>query len=286
MSHPLSELLELLHLEKKEAGLFIGHSQNLGMGRVFGGQVIGQALSAARQSLPSERQIHSFHSYFLREGDISKPIFYEVETLRDGNSFSARRVSAVQQDQAIFYMTLSAQSAEQGFEHQNTPPEVPAPESLIAESVLAKKLVAHLPTALAEPFLAARPIEIRPVTVHNPFQGQVAEAKRYVWMRASGELPDDINVHQALLGYASDFNFLPTALQPHGVGFLEAKMQVATIDHAMWFHRPFRMDEWLLYAVDSPSASNGRGLVRGEFYTRDGLLVASTAQEGLIRRRP
>lgn len=284
MSQALKSLLDLLDLEKIEEGLFRGQSEDLGLRQVFGGQVVGQALYAAKQTVPAERLVHSFHSYFLRPGDSSKAIVYDVENLRDGNSFSARRVSAIQNGKPIFYMTASFQSQESGFEHQNTMPDVPPPETLMSESEIAQKVAHLLPEAIRDKFTGQKPIEMRPVKFHNPLQGSVEEPHRYVWFRANGSMPDDLRTHQYLLGYASDFNFLPTALQPHGHGFLEPGMQVATIDHSMWFHRPFRLDDWLLYAVESPSASGARGFVRGQFYTRDGILVASTVQEGVIRR--
>ena len=285
MSQALQNLLELLKLEKIEEGLFRGQSEDLGLRQVFGGQVVGQALYAAKDTVPAERSVHSFHSYFLRPGDSSKAIVYDVETLRDGNSFSARRVSAVQNGKPIFYMTASFQSPESGFEHQNTMPDVPQPEGLMSESEIAQQLAHMLPEKVRDKFTSQKPLEVRPVKFHNPLQGKVDEPYRYVWLRANGAMPDDARIHQYLLGYASDLNFLPTALQPHGVGFLEPGMQVATIDHSMWFHRPFNMNDWLLYSVESTSASSARGFVRGEFYTQDGVLVASTVQEGVMRNR-
>lgn len=284
MSQILNELLSLLQLEKIEDRLYRGQSQDLGLRQVFGGQVVGQALYAAKQTVPSERTAHSFHSYFLRPGDSQKPIIYDVEILRDGKSFSARRICAIQNGQPIFYMTASFQLCENGFEHQNTMPQVPQPETLKSEAEAAQEILARHPKFSLEKFVRMIPLDVRPVKIHNPLQAEVSEPKRYTWFRASGEMPDDLQIHQYLLGYASDLNFLATALQPHGKGFLTPGLQVATIDHAVWFHRPFRLDEWLLYAVDSPSASGGRGLVRGEFYTREGLLVASTIQEGVIRQ--
>jgi acyl-CoA thioesterase-2 len=221
----------------------------------------------------------------LRPGDSQKAIIYDVETLRDGKSFSARRVSAVQNGQPIFYMTASFQAPETGFEHQNSMPPVPGPDELPSERDLAQKLAAHLPLKLKEKFLAERPLDIRPVQIHNPLKGHVAEPVRQVWVRANGQMPADRRIHQYVLGYASDLNFLPVALQPHGKGFLEADMQVATIDHSMWFHRPFDLSEWLLYSVVSTSASGARGFVRGEFYTQEGTLVATTVQEGVMRQR-
>ncbi|WP_145566873.1 acyl-CoA thioesterase II [Yersinia aleksiciae] len=283
MSQPLAKLLDLLHLEKIEEGIFRGQSEDLGLRQVFGGQVVGQAIYAAKQTVPIDRIVHSFHSYFLRPGDSSKPIIYDVETLRDGTSFSARRISAIQNGKPIFYMTASFQSQEEGFEHQNTMPEVPSPDGLMSETDIARKFAHLIPEKVREKFIGNQPIEMRPVKFHNPLQGSVEEPHRYVWFRANGEIPDDLRVHQYLLGYASDFNFLPTALQPHGIGFLESGVQIATIDHSMWFHRPFRLDDWLLYAVESTSASGARGFVRGQIYNQQGVLVASTVQEGVIR---
>lgn len=285
MSQALKNLLDLLDLEKIEEGIYRGQSEDLGLRQVFGGQVVGQALYAAKHTVPLERNIHSFHSYFLRPGDSSQPIIYDVENLRDGNSFSARRVKAVQHGKPIFYMTASFQTAEEGFEHQNVMPEVPAPESLKSESEIANSMAHLIPESVREKFTCEKPLEMRPVTFHNPLMGKVEEPIRNVWFKANGEMPDDPRIHQYLLGYASDFNFLPTALQPHGKGFLEPGMQVATIDHSMWFHRPFRLDDWLLYAVESTSASGARGFVRGQFYNRAGELIASTVQEGVIRQR-
>ncbi|EKN6162719.1 acyl-CoA thioesterase II [Yersinia enterocolitica] len=283
MSQALKKLLDLLFLEKIEEGIFRGQSEDLGLRQVFGGQVVGQAIYAAKQTVPTDRVVHSFHSYFLRPGDSSKPIIYDVETLRDGNSFSARRVSAIQNGKPIFYMTASFQSQEEGFEHQNTMPDVPPPEGLVSETDIARKFAHLIPEKVRDKFIGHQPIEMRPVKFHNPLQGSTAEPNRYVWFKANGEMPDDLRVHQYLLGYASDFNFLPTALQPHGIGFLEPGVQIATIDHSMWFHRPFRLDDWLLYAVESTSASGARGFVRGQIYNREGVLVASTVQEGVIR---
>ncbi len=285
MSQALKKLLDLLELEKIEEGIYRGQSEDLGLRQVFGGQVVGQALYAAKQSVPVDRNIHSFHSYFLRPGDSNQPIIYDVENLRDGNSFSARRIKAVQHGKPIFFMTASFQTHEEGFEHQNVMPQVPAPETLISESDIARQMAHLIPEAAREKFTSEKPLEMRPVVFHNPLKGKVEKPERYVWFKANGEMPDDLRIHQYLLGYASDFNFLPTALQPHGKGFLEPGMQVATIDHSMWFHRPFRLDDWLLYAVESPSASGARGFVRGQFYNRKGELIASTVQEGVIRVR-
>lgn len=283
MSQVLANLLSLLKLETIELGLYRGQSQDLGFKAVFGGQVMGQALSAAKETLPEERKVHSFHSYFLRPGDASKPIVYEVENIRDGKSFSTRRVSAIQFGKPIFYMTASFQTEESGFEHQVAMPDVPGPDQLVSDLDFYQRHAAQIPEKLRSKFICEKPIEMRPVDFQNPFSPQVSAPKRFVWFKANGHMPDDVRVHKYLLAYASDFNFLPTALQPHGRSFMAPHMQVATIDHAMWFHHDFRFDDWLLYAVDSPAASGGRGLVQGQFFSRDGKLVATTIQQGVIR---
>lgn len=284
MSEVLQNLLTLLHLEKIGPNQFRGQSQNLGLKQLFGGQVVGQALSAAKQTVLPERKVHSCHCYFLRPGDSRQPVDYEVEIIRDGHSFSTRRVSALQNDQTIFYMTSSYQINEKGFDHQAVVmPDVPTPESLPSETDIARKVAHLLPEPMKNIFCNEMPIEMRPVKFHNLLKGEIDKPIRHVWLKANGIMPDDPGIHKYLLGYASDFNFLPTALQPHGVALLQPGMQVATIDHSIWFHRPFRLDDWLLYSVESPSASGARGFVRGQFFTRDGLLVASTSQEGVIR---
>jgi len=284
MTKVLDELLELLRLERLEQNLFRGQSQDLGWGNVFGGQVLGQALSAAEQTVPEGRYAHSLHGYFLRVGDASKPIVYDVDCIRDGRSFTTRRVVAIQNGRAIFNLAASFQKQEEGFEHQATMPSVPEPDELMSELDLATKFADQIPEAFRKRALAERPIEVRPVQIVHPLKPQVGEPERHVWYRAAGAMPDAPSVHQYLLAYASDFNLLGSALHPHGVSWLSPGMQVASLDHAMYFHRPFRMDEWLLYAIDSPSASGARGLARGQFFTRDGVLVASTVQEGLIRQ--
>ncbi|MGF1690406.1 acyl-CoA thioesterase II [Photobacterium kagoshimensis] len=283
MSKELTELLTLLHLEPLEQGLFRGQSEHLGLPQVYGGQVIGQSLSAAKKTVEAERHVHSFHSYFLRPGDPQKPIIYDVENLRDGKSFSTRRVKAIQNGRPIFYLTASYQAEEEGYSHQSTMPDVPAPETLKSETELVKSLADYLPKQAVETFSRDRPIEVRPVNIINPLKPTKTEPKQYLWIKANGDMPDDLRIHQYVLAYASDWGFLVTALQPHGVTLLTPKMQVATIDHSMWFHRPFRLDEWLLYVIDSPSASGSRGLVRGEIYNQQGELVASAVQEGLMR---
>ncbi len=285
MSEVLKQLVEMLSLERIEQNLFRGQSQDLGWGQVFGGQVLGQALSAAAQTVPAERVVHSFHGYFLLTGRVDMPIVYDVDRIRDGKSFTTRRVVAIQNGQAIFSMSASFQVHEEGFEHQDTMPEVPGPDGLPSQVELARRIADRIPTPLRERFIADSPIEIRPLQPHNPLAPKARPPKSAAWLRTNGALPDDPAVHRYMLAYASDFNFLGTSMFPHGVSWLSPNMQVASLDHAMWFHRPFRMDDWLLQVVESPSASGGRGLVRAHFFNREGVLVASTAQEGLIRKR-
>jgi acyl-CoA thioesterase-2 len=285
MTRVLDELSALLKLEVIEQGIYRGQSQDLGYKALFGGQVMGQALSAAQETIAANRSVHSLHSYFLRPGDASLPVIYEVEVIRDGASFSTRRVQAVQNGKAIFYMTASFQHAEAGFDHQDTMPNVVAPEDLPSFTDYIKANQHAIPQPLREKFLAEKPIDIRPVKQYNWLQPKATEAVSQMWIKANGNLPDDLGIHTYMLAYTSDFHFLPTALLPHGASYWQPNFQIATIDHAMWFHRPFRFDDWLLYCVDSPSASSGRGLVRGQIYNRQGELVASTMQEGVIRQR-
>lgn len=286
MSSVLDELVVLLALERIEENLFRGQSQDLGWGTVFGGQVLGQALSAAVQTVPAERDVHSLQAYFLRPGDVRKPIVYEVDRIRDGTSFTTRRVVAVQSGHAIFNLAASFQRREGGFEHQDPMPDVPAPESLRTEQEHIADHAQHLPALLRERALAERPFEVRPVDPPgNPFEPVAGPPLRRTWLRTTARLSDDPALHRYLLAYASDYSFLTTSLLPHAVTWLTPGMQVASLDHVMWFHQPFRVDEWLLHVMDSPKAHGARGLVRGAVYTKDGRLVASTAQEGLIRLR-
>jgi acyl-CoA thioesterase-2 len=280
----LSDLVALLELERIEVNLFRGQSQDLGWGNVFGGQVLGQALSAAEQTVPEGRSVHSMHGYFLRVGDARKPIVYDVDFSRDGKSFTTRRVVAIQNGRPIFNLAASFQKTEEGFEHQSEMPDAPDPEGLKSETDLARENIDRIPEVFRAQATAARPIEIRPVDPINPLRPRKAAPHRMVWYRTIAKLPDELSIHQYLLAYASDFGFVTTAMQPHGVSWLDPKMQVASLDHAMWFHRPFRMDDWILYVIDSPTAGGSRGFARGQFFTRDGKLVASTAQEGLMRR--
>jgi acyl-CoA thioesterase-2 len=282
----LEELLELLKLEKIEENIFRGPSQDLGYGAVFGGQVLGQALSAAYQTVPEGRWAHSLHAYFLRPGNASRPIVYEVECIRDGKSFTTRRVKAVQGGRPIFNLAASFQLAEAGFDHQRPmPTDVPGPEGITTQEELARQVADRIPPGIRERILCRRPIEIRPVNPLDPFSPQKMAPVRYVWFKTIDRMPDDAATHQYLLAYASDFGLVITSLYPHGHSYYETGMQVASLDHAMWFHRPFRMDQWLLYVTESPSAQQARGLNFGHIYTRDGVLVASVVQEGLIRYR-
>jgi acyl-CoA thioesterase II len=283
----LTQLVSLLQLEKLEENLFRGQSQDLGWGRVYGGQVLGQALSAATQTVPASRAVHSLHAYFLRPGDVARPILYTVERSRDGGSFTTRRVAAIQNGQPIFTLAASYQEPEVGLDHQDEPPQAPEPELVPPDSERYARFVDRMPPRFAEEFAAVWPFEFRPTVVEDdPFTPSPQPARKMVWIRAMGTLPDSPALHAWLLAYASDFGFISTALLPHGVTWLNPEMQIASLDHAMWFHRPLRIDHWLLHVMDSPSASGGRGLARGRIFNRDGLLVASTAQEGLIRRRP
>ena len=279
----LDDLLRMLKLEKIEENIFRGQSQDLGFGNVFGGQVLGQALSAAYQTVPAQRRVHSLHAYFLRPGDAQRPIVYNVDCIREGKSFTTRRVVAVQKGRAILNLAASFQIDEPGFDHQDTAPQPEGPEGLATDLELALKIADQIPEPMREKVLCRKAIEIRPVDPVNPFAPEKRKPLRYVWFKAIDRLPDDPVVHQYMLAYASDFGLVLTSLYPHGHSFWQPQMQVASLDHAMWFQRPFRMDEWLLYVMESPSAAGARGLSNGRIYTRDGKLVAVVAQEGLIR---
>jgi acyl-CoA thioesterase-2 len=287
MATALEALLQLLALERIEENIFRGPSQDLGWGTVFGGQVLGQALSAAAQTVPADRVVHSLHAYFLRPGAVTLPIVYDVDRIRDGSSFTTRRVVAIQAGRPIFNMSASFQVTEPGFEHQDPMPEVPPPESLESDLVRFAALAALLPEQIRARSWIERPFDMRTIDPQDPLAPKPRPAVRSVWMRAVAALPDDQALHRNLLAYVSDFAFVTTALEPHGVSWLSARsLQIASIDHVMWFHQPFRCDEWLLHVMESPAAHGARGLARGQIFTRDGRLVASSAQEGLIRQRP
>lgn len=285
MPSVLDELVSLLSLEKLEENLYRGQSQDLGWGVVFGGQVLGQALTAAMRTVPEERAVHSLHAYFLRPGDVKAPIVYDVDRIRDGSSFTTRRVVAIQHGEAIFNLAASFQTPEPGFSHQDEMPKVPFPEDLPTDQERFARHGAALPEAIKAWALAERPIESRTVEDDDPFKPEKRPPDRSVWFKARHRLPDAPSLHQALLAYASDSAFLTTAMKPHAATWWTRGMQVASLDHAVWFHRPFRVDEWLLHVMHSPTAAGARGLVFGRVYTRDGVLVATTAQEGLTRKR-
>lgn len=283
MNETVLDLLQLLTLERLDENRFCGESRDIGGTSVFGGQVLGQALSAAEQTVEG-RDAHSMHAYFLLPGDMREPIIYEVERIRDGRSFSTRRVVALQHGRPIFNMAASFQISEAGVEHQAPMPLLPGPEGLPNKTELGEKVAQTAPEAIRPYLTHRRTIEIRPIDPVDPLQPEVRPPQRAVWLRVPGTLPDNPAIHRAVLAYASDYSLLGTALLPHGLSFLQRQVQAASLDHAMWFHRDFRIDEWLLYVMDSPSASNARGLSRGSFFTRDGKLVASVAQEGLMRK--
>jgi acyl-CoA thioesterase-2 len=284
MSQVMQEVLELLDLEALESCLFRGQSRNIVGKNVFGGQVLSQALMAAGRTVDG-RLAHSLHGYFLRAGDTTAPIVYQVERIRDGKSFATRMVKAIQHGEIIFIMSASFAVTEEGLEHQVEMPAVEGPDGILSETELRQKIAPMIPEKIRDAFARERPIEIRPINPVNPFAPVKQEAKRLHWMRAQSRLPDDPFLHQCILAFASDFALMGTAMLPHGVSFMQNNMQAASIDHAMWFHRPFRMDEWLLYEMDAPNASSSRGMNRGLVYAQDGRLVASTAQEGLMRLR-
>lgn len=283
----VDDLLKLIQMERLEEDLFRGDSRHIGSPNVFGGQVLAQALSAAAQTVEPERLPHSLHGYFILAGDIQAPIIYQVQRTRDGGSFSTRRVTAIQHGKSIFHAAVSFQRLEEGYEHQNQMPDVPKPDEL--EDVFKTYLgfFDKLPEGFRKAFVQNRPIDFRPTVAINPFLPDKAyPPERYVWIRANGAIESESLLdHQLVLAYASDFNLLATAMLPHQLGLVQSGLQIASLDHAMWFHRPFRADEWLLYALDSPSASGARGFCRGSLYDLAGNLVASVAQEGLMRVR-
>lgn len=285
MSQVLDDLVDLLSLESIEENLFRGRSQDLGFRQLYGGQVLGQSLSAASQTVEDARHVHSLHGYFLRPGDASMPVVYSVDRVRDGGSFSTRRVTAIQKGQPIFTCSASFQYDEEGFEHQVQMPDVVGPENLPTEVELASDMADQLPERIRDKVLCAKPIEIRPVTERDPFNPKPGDPVKYAWFRADGNLTDTPALHKYLLAYASDFGLLTTALLPHGKSVWQQDMQIASLDHSLWFHRNLRADQWLLYATDSPWAGNARGFCRGSIFNLAGQLVASSTQEGLIRHR-
>ncbi|MEL6374848.1 MAG: acyl-CoA thioesterase II [Pseudomonadota bacterium] len=285
-SGAVEKLLTILDLEQLETNLFRGRNPGEGWQRVYGGQVLGQALVAASRTVETDRPAHSMHAYFLLAGDPVAPIIYNVDRLRDGKSFTTRRVTAIQHGRAIFSMSASFHVAETSYDHQDAMPNVPPPENLPTEAELKESIIDHLPENIRTYWERERPIEMRPVDIERYLSRDALDPVQHIWLRATAPLPaDDFALHQCVLAYASDFTLLDTALIAHGKLMFDEDIQLASLDHAQWFHRPFRADNWLLYTQDSPSANGARGYCRGKIYTRDGVLVASTAQEGLVRQR-
>jgi acyl-CoA thioesterase-2 len=281
--HPiLEDVIELLKLERIDDNIFRGQSRDIGSAQVFGGQVVGQALSAAHHTVDG-RRAHSLHAYFLRRGDINAPIVYEVDRARDGGSFSVRRVVAIQHGRPIFNLAASFQEPEPGLEHQADMPDVAPPDGLQDLTEVDAEILQKIPEKMRRFLTDKRPFEFRPVQPVNFAVPVKQEPARQVWIKAVDKLPDDAELHQNLLAYVSDYELLGTSTLPHGLPFGRGLVQMASLDHALWFHRDFRVDDWLLYSLDSPNASGARGFARGQFFTQDGKLVASSAQEGLVR---
>jgi len=284
-SSALHELLATLDLEKLEENLYRGTSPQVGWQRVFGGQVVAQALVAAQRTVDADRFVHSLHAYFVRPGDPSVPILYQVERIRDGSSFATRQVLAIQHGKAIFTLSASFQLDEEGYDHQIVMPTVTDPEKLMGEREFKETFLAQAPEAVRRYWMRERPIEVRPTSLLHYLTKDKLEPRQDVWVRALGQVPDDRNIQAAVLAYISDMTLLDASLYPHGTSIFDPSMQVASLDHAMWFHRPVSFDDWLLYTQDSPSAGGARGMTRGSIYSRNGTLIASVAQEGLIRKR-
>jgi len=278
-------LSTLLDVEEIDTDLYRGPRLPGGVGRVFGGQVVAQALQAAQRSVDGDKVAHSIHAYFMRPGDENYPIIYRVVRDFEGRSFANRRIVAMQKGQPILNMTASFQSPAEGLHHQDAMPDVPDPDALRSERELREQIRDQVPEKFRRFFLRARPIEIRPVNPRNWFAPDKMAPEQHSWFRVVAPLPDDLALHRAMLAYASDMTLLGTCLLPHGVSWMTGEVQTASLDHAIWLHEPFRFDEWLLYTTDSPWAGHSRGFNRGKIYSRDGRLVASVAQEGLIRLR-
>jgi acyl-CoA thioesterase-2 len=287
MASAIQDVIEILKLEQLEVNLFRGHSPQSRWQRVFGGQVIGQALVAACRSVEDValRPPHSLHAYFLLGGDPKVPIIYEVDRIRDGKSFTTRRVVAIQHGRAIFSMSASFHLHEEGLNHQAEMPKVPKPGELPNEAEIRQRVLPKMPDPVRRYYERERPIELRPVEYHRYLGEKVEGGRFHMWIRATGHLPDEPAIHQCVLAYASDMTLLDAALIPHGRSVFSEDIMAASLDHAMWFHRPFRADEWLLYAQDSPNLADSRGFSRGLIFAEDGTLVASVAQEGLLRQR-
>jgi acyl-CoA thioesterase II len=287
MVSAVQELVEILNLEPLELNLFRGRSPQARWQRVFGGQVIGQALVAACRTVDdiAARLPHSLHAYFLIGGDPKVPIIYEVDRIRDGRSFTTRRVIAIQHGHAIFSMSVSFHADEPGLSHQFEMPDVPKPDALPSEAEFKERVWPLMPEAVRRYYERERPMELRPVEYNRYIGEKPQDGRFHVWVRATGRLPDEPAIHQCVLAYASDMTLLDAALIAHGRTVFSDDIMAASLDHALWFHRPFRADEWLLYAQDSPNLAGSRGFARGLIFSSDGRLVASVAQEGLLRQR-
>ncbi len=279
------KLTQLLELEQIEANIFRGDSRDIGSLHVFGGQVLGQALNAASRTVSEDKFTHSMHAYFILPGNMEIPIIYEVDRIRDGGSFTTRRVVAIQNGKAIFNMSASFQKEEDGIKHQDDMPTVAAPDKLVTMESVRKQVMQFVPEKFKRYLKPNWPIEVRLVDDENPFLPTQKAPNKQIWFRAIETLPNNPELHKCVLAYASDFNLLTTAMLPHNISFGTHNLQVASLDHAIWFHRPFNANEWLFYDLHSPSASNARGFCLGSIYNQQGLLVASVAQEGLIRIR-
>ena len=281
----MEQLLSSLDIERLEQDLFRGTSPQVGWQRVFGGQVIGQALVAAQRTIASDRPVHSLHAYFMRPGDPEAPIIYEVDRIRDGLSFATRSVVAIQHGKAIFSLSASFQKEEEGLEYQDPIPEVAQPQDLPGKAEMREAFLTGAPDHIRSYWERERPIEVRPLSLEHYVSDRKLDAEQKVWVRTTGPVPDDHIIQAAILAYLSDMTLLDTALFAHGRSVFDRDLQVASLDHAMWFHRPSKLDDWLLYSMDSPNTNGGRGFTRGSLYQRDGRLIASVAQEGLIRDR-
>lgn len=279
------DLVALLELEPIEQNIYRGDNRNIGTGRIFGGQVLAQALVASARTVEEDRPLHSMHGYFILPGDLSVPVVYFVERLRDGGSFSTRRVTGIQNGKAIFSMSSSFHRHEEGDEHQTEMPDVPDPESLRPELEQIRERADEIPEAYRAILTQDRALDFRATDGSDPFDVTVREPTRSYWVRAIGPVDDNPVHHQALLAYSSDYGLLDAALRPHAISLRDPNVMVASLDHSIWFHRPVRMDDWMLYVAESPAAGGARGFTRGTFYTRSGQLVASVAQEGLVRRK-
>jgi len=284
-SSAMEQLIATLDLEKLEEDLYRGVSPNVGWQRVFGGHVIAQALMAAQRTVEAGRPVHSLHAYFMRPGDPSVPILYQVERIRDGSSFTTRRVVAVQHGKAIFSMSASFQIEEEGYEHQIGMPSVMQPEDLMGEKEFRELFLKQAPESIRRYWTRERPIEIRPTSFAHYLTSDKLEPRQDIWVRTLGEVPAERHYQAAVLAWLSDMTLLDASLYPHGMSIFDPALQAASLDHAMWFHRPVTFDDWLLYTQDSPSASGARGMTRGSIYSRSGTLIASVAQEGLIRKK-